>query len=447
MIAIYKAELIRASAFLAVPEHREASATRAPATLACGSSVMGIEDFIKDALYKPNDYIAYHIGRELAELHSGKTIIEGDTGSFDLEAFARAEKCSIVHETSLFNHIKTEWMGPGKTPRRYIENSWLNVLWKGALFDVVLVTFSQGGCYANRHFWIVADDQTLAEEFFAAVCEWSSEVRAEILIFHEGEWAKDKELYNSIKASTFDNLILRHGLKEEIQREFVQFFASRAVYERHGIPWKRGSVFTGPPGNGKTHTVKALVNHLAKPCLYVKAFKSEYESDQENIRRVFKRARMASPCLLVLEDLDSMIDEKSRSFFLNELDGFAANTGIVVVATTNHPEKLDPAILDRPSRFDRKYQFDLPAPAERTAYVAHWNEQLQPQLRLSVKGVNEVVSATDGFSFAYIKELFLSSMMRWATQEKVSMDRLILEEAARLRSQIAGHVSAQAAKA
>jgi AAA+ superfamily predicted ATPase len=447
VIAIYKAELIRASAFLAVPEHREASATRAPATLACGSSVMGIEDFIKDALYKPNDYIAYHIGRELAELHSGKTIIEGDTGSFDLEAFARAEKCSIVHETSLFNHIKTEWMGPGKTPRRYIENSWLNVLWKGALFDVVLVTFSQGGCYANRHFWIVADDQTLAEEFFAAVCEWSSEVRAEILIFHEGEWAKDKELYNSIKASTFDNLILRHGLKEEIQREFVQFFASREVYERHGIPWKRGSVFTGPPGNGKTHTVKALVNHLAKACLYVKAFKSEYESDQENIRRVFKRARMTSPCLLVLEDLDSMIDEKSRSFFLNELDGFAANTGIVVVATTNHPEKLDPAILDRPSRFDRKYQFDLPAPVERTAYVAHWNEQLQPQLRLSVKGVNEVVSATDGFSFAYIKELFLSSMMRWATQENVSMDRLILEEAARLRSQIAGHVSAQAARA
>ena len=79
---------------------------------------MGIEDFIKDALYKPNDYIAYHVGRELAELHPGKAIIEGDTGSFDLEAFARAKKCSLVHETSLFNHIKTDWMGPGKRPQR-----------------------------------------------------------------------------------------------------------------------------------------------------------------------------------------------------------------------------------------------------------------------------------------------------------------------------------------
>jgi len=80
--------------------------------------VMGIENFIKDALDKPNDYIAYHIGRELAELHPGKAIIEGDTGYFDLEAFVRAERCSVVHETSLFNHIKTDWVGPGKDPTR-----------------------------------------------------------------------------------------------------------------------------------------------------------------------------------------------------------------------------------------------------------------------------------------------------------------------------------------
>jgi hypothetical protein len=59
-------------------------------------AVLGIEDFIEDALHKPNDYIAYHVGRELAELHPGKAIIEGNTGYFDLEAFLRAEKCSIV---------------------------------------------------------------------------------------------------------------------------------------------------------------------------------------------------------------------------------------------------------------------------------------------------------------------------------------------------------------
>ena len=383
---------------------------------------MGIENFIKDALYKPNDYIAYHVGRELAELHPGKAIIEGETGYFDLEAFVRAEKCSVVHETSIFNHLKTTWNGPGKDPSQDVENSWLNVLWHGELLDVVLITFTQD-CYRSRHHWIIADTRKLAEAFFAEVCGWSSEVRGEVLVFQDGEWVKNKELYDAIKTATFDNLILRDELKLEIQNDFAQFFCSREVYERHDIPWKRGVLFIGPPGNGKTHTVKALANQLAKACLYVKGFKSEYATDLENMRLVFKRARMTTPCLVILEDLDSMIDDKSRAFFLNELDGFETNTGVVVLATTNHPDRLDPAILNRPSRFDRKYYFDLPAEAERCAYISAWNKELQSELRLSETAGAEVVGQTEGFSFAYMKELFLSSMMQWMAAGDVSMDR------------------------
>lgn len=74
---------------------------------------------------------------------------------------------------------------------------------------------------------------------------------------------------------------------------------------------------------------------------------------------------------------------KNRSFFLNELDGFATNVGIVALATTNHPERLDPSILDRPSRFDRKYPFELPVMAERQSYIELWNTSLKPALRLS----------------------------------------------------------------
>src|SRR6185503_16392518 len=161
------------------------------------------------------------------------------------------------------------------------------------------------------------------------------------------------------------------------------------------------------------HTLKALINQLSKPCLYIRSFKSDDDTEQENMSEVFKRARMMSPCVLVLEDLDSMIDNENRSFFLNELDGFHSNTGVVVLATTNHPERLDSSILDRPSRFDRKYYFELPADAERNAYVAKWNCDLQHEMRVTEKGAARLVSETQDFSFAYLKELLVASMVQW----------------------------------
>ena len=404
---------------------------------------MGIENFITDALHKPNDYIAYHVGRELAELHPGKAIIEGETGYFGLEEFVRADLCAIIHESSIFNHIKTDWYGPKERLREAIKNSWLNVLWRGQLFDVVILTFTEG-CYSSRHHWIVADDKNIAEAFFKEVCEWTSEVRGEVLVFQDGEWAKNKKLFEAIKGATFANLVLVDSLKREIETEFVQFFQSREVYEKYGIPWKRGVLFIGPPGNGKTHTVKALINQLGQPCLYVKSFKSEYATEEENMRLVFERARITTPCLLVLEDLDSMITDECRSFFLNELDGFEANTGVVVLATTNHPERLDPAILDRPSRFDRKYHFHLPADAERRAYIARWNDQLQGELRLTETGLIDLLKETEGFSFAYIKELFLSSMMHWMAADGVSMDQVVRDQAAQLLEQMTAAAKPQA---
>ena len=402
---------------------------------------MGIENFIRDALYKPNDYIAYHVGRELTELHPGKTILEGKAWHFDLEAFVRADRCSVMEDKSVFHHVKTEWQGVGKKLKQRIENSWLNVLWKGQLLDVVLITMTEG-CSRWRHQWIVADERKLAEEFFDAVCEWSCEVRGEILVYQDGCFEKDKQLFDSIKSATFDNLVLPESLKQQIQNDFQQFFNSRELYEQYGIPWKRGALFIGPPGNGKTHTIKALINQLGQPCLYVRGFKAEYGIDQENISEVFERARMTPPCLVVLEDLDSMIDKNNRAFFLNELDGFRSNTGVVVLATTNHPEKLDSSILDRPSRFDRKYYFNLPGETERLAYIARWNEELQPELRVTERGAAAVVRKTENFSFAYMKELFVASMVQWMSAGgQGSMDEVIRAQAKLLRSQMSAKKS------
>jgi SpoVK/Ycf46/Vps4 family AAA+-type ATPase len=300
----------------------------------------------------------------------------------------------------------------------------------------LFVTWTAEG-YRERHHWIIADDRKIAEDFLRAACDWSTEVRGEILVFDGGYWYKDPELFEAIKSASFDNLILPADLKREIQEDFSNFFASREVYERHRIPWKRGVVLIGPPGNGKTHTVKALINQTKQPCLYVKSFKSCWGTDHDRIRNVFTRARKTTPSIVVLEDIDSLIDKENRAFFLNELDGFAANTGVVVLATTNHPEKLDPAILDRPSRFDRKYYFSLPARSERLAYVVSWNQSLEAELRLTEVSLPKLVEATDSFSFAYLKELFLSSMMQWmADGGSRRMDAVMLNRVTALREQM-----------
>ena len=397
---------------------------------------MSMENFIKDALYKPDDYTAYHVGRKLGELHPEKIVVAGQTWYFDIETFVRDGHCSVIEQKSVFHQVKTEWDGISRKLKNSIENSWLNVLWKGQLMDVVLITWAEG-CFRTRHHWIVADERQIAEDFFRSVCEWSCEVRGEILVYHDGYFRKDEELFKSIKNATFDNLVLPDSLKQQIQKDFEQFFSSREVYERYQIPWKRGAIFIGPPGNGKTHTLKALINQLGKPCLYIRSFKSEDETDEANMSEVFKRARMNAPCVLVLEDLDSMIDNNNRAFFLNELDGFNSNTGVVVLATTNHPEKLDSSILDRPSRFDRKYYFQLPADAERCAYITKWNGELEPEMRLTEKGTARVVSETHDFSFAYLKELFVTSMVQWISSGgSGSMDEVLLAQTKLLRSQM-----------
>ena len=76
-------------------------------------------------------------------------------------------------------------------------------------------------------------------------------------------------------------------------------------------------------------------------------------------------ARRMAPCLLIFEDIDSLVSPMVRSYFLNEVDGLESNHGILMIGSTNHLERLDPGIAKRPSRFDRKYFFDVPSRNER----------------------------------------------------------------------------------
>jgi ATP-dependent 26S proteasome regulatory subunit len=132
-----------------------------------------------------------------------------------------------------------------------------------------------------------------------------------------------------------------------------------------------------------------------------------------------------------------MIHDGNRSIFLNQLDGLGSASGLLTVATTNHAEKLDPAIVERPSRFDRKYHFLLPGPSERTAYLRQWNLKLSAEMRIDDQALDRLVAATDAFSFAYLKELYLSAMLRWmGARNAGGMADALTSQVESLRSQM-----------
>lgn len=168
----------------------------------------------------------------------------------------------------------------------------------------------------------------------------------------------------------------------------------------------------------------------------MQSFKSHYGTEQQNIETVFRRARHTTPCILVLEDLDSLLNDENRSFFLNELDGFEENEGILTIATTNFPERLDPSIIERPSRFDRKYTFELPAIEERRRYLQMWNTGLEEALRIEDELIEKIAGLTNGYSFAYLKELCISAFLKWFHSRDTAVGELMLQQSHKLRAQM-----------
>ncbi|KAF8251235.1 P-loop containing nucleoside triphosphate hydrolase protein, partial [Wilcoxina mikolae CBS 423.85] len=219
------------------------------------------------------------------------------------------------------------------------------------------------------------DDDVTA--LISAASIFDAKSHEEIWVFDGGFWERSHELWLEVQKASWDDVILDPGLKKTVIGDVEGFFGNREVYKRYSIPWKRGVIFHGPPGNGKTLSIKALMNsvsHLTNPdapTLYVKSLTSFF-GEERSISEIFSKAREVAPCLLVFEDLDSMIGDGVRSYFLNEIDGLGSNDGVCMVGSTNHLDRLDPGISKRPSRFDRKYLFPLPERKERAQYCLYW---------------------------------------------------------------------------
>ncbi|KAJ6515712.1 P-loop containing nucleoside triphosphate hydrolase protein [Mycena sanguinolenta] len=250
---------------------------------------------------------------------------------------------------------------------------------------------------------------------------WNDSLHEEIWVFNQSFWQKDHALWLSVQSADWKDVILDESFKKDLQKDVYGFFKSEPIYKDLAIPWKRGIIMHGPPGNGKTISIKVIMktcDALGFAPLYVKSFQS-YAGEEYAMQVVFDKARQLSPCVIVLEDLDALINDRNRSFFMNQLDGLQGNDGLLVIGTTNHFDRLDPGLSTRPSRFDRKYKFDDPTRDERVLYIKYWQDKLKDNKAIDFPDslVDEAADQTEQFSFAYLKEAFVSCLVTLAGYE------------------------------
>ncbi|KAJ7178962.1 P-loop containing nucleoside triphosphate hydrolase protein [Mycena filopes] len=324
-----------------------------------------------------------------------------------------------------------------------IEFGAFTAAWDKYDFIVYVASFPSGFGTATMFLILHEGPQDPARSLILKSGLWAESLHDEIWVYNQGWWQKDHQLWVDIQSADWKDVILKDEFKKALHKDVYGFFKSEPIYKELAIPWKRGLIMHGPPGNGKTISIKVIM----KTCdaqgfapLYVKSFQ-HYAGEEAAMAQVFDKARQLSPCVIVLEDLDALINDRNRSFFLNQLDGLQGNDGLLVIGTTNHFERLDPGLSTRPSRFDRKYLFDDPDLEERKLYVRYWQNKLKTNKDIEFPDslVDEVAEQTQQFSFAYLKEAFVSSLVTlagWEGDDKPTFSRAVTDQIKVLRKQL-----------
>ena len=376
----------------------------------------------------------------ISDHYSDKAVIAAR--GLDLTQYSRLGHCELIVQESPPPHGFWYWGGEDYDDLYESHNLVVHkIKWQKHELEVVQLAW-ETGCGNEQREWIIAESIETAKAFMLDLKRKTNAPGEAILVFSSGQWRRSREMYLTVEKASFDDLVLERDLKESILREFKQFLKSESQYQELGIAWRRGAIFIGPPGNGKTHCVRALVKELGVSALYVQSLSHPHYSSEQLWGKVFERARKLRPCVLVLEDLDSLVKNDNRSFFLNQLDGFERNHGLIVLATTNYPDRIDQGIVDRPSRFDRKYHFNLPSTSERHTFLASWQQRLADRTQWQADQIATVAAATDGYSFAYLKELVIGSVLAWMDEDQVSFEQTILRQAKLLKNQMKTKTSA-----
>lgn len=252
--------------------------------------------------------------------------------------------------------------------------------------------------------------------------------------------AKFKNSGDEKKKTTFDDVAGADEEKEELE-EIVEFLKNPEKYNTLGARIPKGVLLVGPPGTGKTLLAKAVAGEAGVPFFsisgsdFVEMFVGVGAS---RVRDLFEQAKKNSPCIVFIDEIDAVgrqrgtglgggHDEREQTLnqLLVEMDGFGANEGVIMIAATNRPDILDPALL-RPGRFDRQVMVGYPDICGREAILkVHSREKpLSPDVKLKV-----VAKSTAGFTGADLANLLNEAALLAARKNKKAITMDEIEEA------------------
>ena len=248
------------------------------------------------------------------------------------------------------------------------------------------------------------------------------------------------KLVDGEKTATFKDVAGLTEEKQEVQ-ELIDFLKNPKKFQSMGARIPKGVLLVGPPGTGKTLLARAVAGEAKVPFYYISG--SDFVElfvgiGAARVRDMFKQAKMNAPCLIFIDEIDAVgrqrgaglgggHDEREQTLnqLLTEMDGFGANEGIIIIAATNRPDVLDPALL-RPGRFDRQVTVSLPDKQARKEILAVHakNKKLDTSVTL-----DNLAKRTPGFSGADLENLLNEAALLTVRRDKKAITMSEIDEA------------------